>query len=284
MEGLKFKIGELSKLCHITVRTLYHYEEIGLLIPCFIHPDTGHRYYNSEQLMKLCYIKWYKEQGFTLSEIKDRFEKGNPQTDITKLENLLQECTQELNRLKKRQHCLESLIREQKKREEKEDIYLDKLPSIIVASHTIKLSHYDELEKRVREVTIPEMLRLDCIIPHPFYCFSQETGRTFDDGTFEVEFCDEVLQLGEDSDIIRFKQLPKVPLAFCMKMYGPLKQLESYRMKLFAEIARCGYQVVGIPRYNYVDGVWNQKDPKKWLTIIQVPVEKINPNDGKEKK
>ena len=25
---------------------------------------------------------------------------------------------------------------------------------------------------------------------------------------------------------------------------------------------------------NYIDGIWNQEDPEKWLTMIQVPVEK----------
>jgi hypothetical protein len=31
---------------------------------------------------------------------------------------------------------------------------------------------------------------------------------------------------------------------------------------------------VGSPRVCYVDGMWNQEDADKWLTIIQVPVEK----------
>jgi hypothetical protein len=32
--------------------------------------------------------------------------------------------------------------------------------------------------------------------------------------------------------------------------------------------------VADAPRAVYVDGVWNQEDPEKWLTIIQVPAEK----------
>ena len=35
-----------------------------------------------------------------------------------------------------------------------------------------------------------------------------------------------------------------------------------------------GYSIVGAPRACYVDGIWNQEDADKWLTIIQVPVEK----------
>ena len=57
-------------------------------------------------------------------------------------------------------------------------------------------------------------------------------------------------------------------------MYGANDSLETNRLHLFAEIAQRGYQIVGSVRYNYVYGAWNQKNPQKWLTIIQVPVEK----------
>ena len=77
MKEVKFKIGELSRLCRVSVRTIYHYEELGLLQPAFINPDTGHRYYDSKQLLRLCYIVWFKEQGMILSEIREMFEKGD---------------------------------------------------------------------------------------------------------------------------------------------------------------------------------------------------------------
>ena len=35
-----------------------------------------------------------------------------------------------------------------------------------------------------------------------------------------------------------------------------------------------GYKIADAPRAVYIDGIWNQEDPDKWLTIIQVPVEK----------
>ena len=38
--------------------------------------------------------------------------------------------------------------------------------------------------------------------------------------------------------------------------------------------AKEGYKIVDAPRAVYIDGIWNQEDPAKWLTIIQVPVEK----------
>ena len=45
-------------------------------------------------------------------------------------------------------------------------------------------------------------------------------------------------------------------------------------LDLFAYLEKEGYSIVGAPRACYVDGVWNQEDADKWLTIIQVPVEK----------
>ena len=77
---------------------------------------------------------------------------------------------------------------------------------------------------------------------------------------------------GKDSDIVKFKKLPEVQTAICMKVYGPYSLLRESYLELFEEIAKLGYEIAGAPRANYVDGIWNQDDSTKWLTIIQVPV------------
>ena len=43
----KIKIGAFSKLCRVTVKTLRHYEELGLLVPAEIDEWTGYRYYEA---------------------------------------------------------------------------------------------------------------------------------------------------------------------------------------------------------------------------------------------
>ena len=42
------KIGEFSKLSHVSVRMLRHYDEIGLLHPQRVDPITGYRLYGEE--------------------------------------------------------------------------------------------------------------------------------------------------------------------------------------------------------------------------------------------
>jgi len=53
MKTNRLKIGEFSRLCRVTVRTLRHYEEIDLLVPEIVDRDSGYRYYSVEQLQKM---------------------------------------------------------------------------------------------------------------------------------------------------------------------------------------------------------------------------------------
>lgn len=73
---IKFKIGEFSKLNRVTVKTLRHYEEIGLLVPSQVDKWTGYRYYDVCQLGRMNTIRYLKELGFTLEEIGELFDEG----------------------------------------------------------------------------------------------------------------------------------------------------------------------------------------------------------------
>lgn len=65
-----YKIGELSKLCNISVKTLRYYDSQGILCPEKIDPFTGYRYYSAAQLSDCYRILAMKELGFTLEEIR----------------------------------------------------------------------------------------------------------------------------------------------------------------------------------------------------------------------
>ena len=65
-----YKIGELSKLCNISVKALRYYDAEGLLIPDMIDKFTGYRYYSASKLDDCYRIIALKELGFSLDEIK----------------------------------------------------------------------------------------------------------------------------------------------------------------------------------------------------------------------
>lgn len=161
-KNVKLTIGDFSKYCQVTVKTLRHYEKLGLLVPNEVDEWTRYRYYDVAQMQQLNAILRLKAMGFTL--------------------------------------------------EEKENI--------------------------------------------------------------DVEYCEQVEEMHADTELIQFKRLPEIPTAVCMKCEGPYDNMQENFLEVFSYIAKQGYQVAGKHRIQYVEGRWNQKDPQKWVTIIQVPVEK----------
>lgn len=65
-----FRIGELSKICNVTVKTIRFYETEGLLQPTYVDKFTGYRYYDKTSCTRLLEILMFKELGFSLKEIK----------------------------------------------------------------------------------------------------------------------------------------------------------------------------------------------------------------------
>ncbi|GHO58362.1 MerR family transcriptional regulator [Ktedonobacter robiniae] len=63
------KIGDFSKLSLVTIKTLRHYDEIGLLKPAQVDASTGYRYYSTSQLTRLNRIKALKDMGLDLQQI-----------------------------------------------------------------------------------------------------------------------------------------------------------------------------------------------------------------------
>lgn len=66
-----FRIGDFSRLARVSVKTLHHYDEIGLLRPARVDQDTGYRHYAADQLTRLHRILTLKDLGFSLQEIGD---------------------------------------------------------------------------------------------------------------------------------------------------------------------------------------------------------------------
>ncbi len=61
-------VGELARLAGVSVRTLHHYDEVGLLRPSG-RSAAGYRVYGDDDLARLQHILGYRELGFALDAI-----------------------------------------------------------------------------------------------------------------------------------------------------------------------------------------------------------------------
>ena len=92
MEEL-YSIGETAKLNDVSIKSLRHYDEIGLLKPRYIDPETGYRYYCYSQFSFIDKIKRYKNIGMSLKELRDLFQSQ----DLSRLAAFLEEQKQMLD-------------------------------------------------------------------------------------------------------------------------------------------------------------------------------------------
>ena len=84
MEKL-IKIGEFSKINHISIPTLRLYDELGILKPIYVDKESNYRYYSINPNARLDMIQYMRELNMNLSEIKSILNSN----DLTLIESTL---------------------------------------------------------------------------------------------------------------------------------------------------------------------------------------------------
>lgn len=269
----KLKIGEFSKMMQVTVKTLRYYEQKGLLLPYEVDEWTGYRYYSIYQMQRLNIIRGLQQQGFTLEEIKELLEDSEQMPSIDQLTQKIEETEHQLQLLIKRRSQLLKWLDSHKQIKTMEKVNIQSLPEIIVASHREIIPNYDALGALCVNKIGPEMQRLGCKCPPPGYCFTIEHNKEYRSTDIDIEYCEQVEEMGKDSNIIQFKHLPAVEKALCIKHLGGYERFHESFAEAFRYMEEKGYKPVGHTRICYIDGVWNKDNPEQWLSIIQIPIE-----------
>ena len=271
----KLKIGVFSQMMQVTVKTLRHYEQKGLLYPCEVDEWTGYRYYSVEQMQRLNNIRQLQSLGFSLDEIKDLYEDGAYTPSVEQLNEKIEKTERQLQLLVTRRNHLVNCVNAHKKIKtmDKSKFSIQSLPEIIVASHREVISDYAALGPLCVEKIGPEMHRLGCKCSVPGYCFTIEHNIEYRPTDIDIEYCEQVEEMGTDSTIIQFKRFTAVPKALCMKHVGPYERFHESFTEAFAYMEEQGYIIAGPLRTSYIDGAWNQDNPEQWLSIIKIPIE-----------
>lgn len=96
------KIGEISKLCDISIKTLRYYEEMGLIKPVEVDIWSGYRYYDEKNVDDIYKIQFLKDLGLPLKDIKDFDDKT--------LKSRLKDISKEIKNLRRQRELINSLI------------------------------------------------------------------------------------------------------------------------------------------------------------------------------
>jgi len=65
-----YSIGKVEEICKITKKALRYYDKMGILSPDKVADESGYRYYSKKNLLSVPVIKYYKQSGFKLEEMR----------------------------------------------------------------------------------------------------------------------------------------------------------------------------------------------------------------------
>jgi len=137
-------MGEFSSLARISIRTLRHYDELGLLRPLHVDAETGYRFYSVSQLPRLHRILALRDLGFPLERVAAVLDedvtadalRGMLLLRRAEQEELIHEETERLSRLK----ALLNMIEQEGKM--RDDVILKEIGPQWIASLREKIPAY----------------------------------------------------------------------------------------------------------------------------------------------
>ena len=68
--AVELTVGDFSRITHLSVKTLRHYHEVGLLEPATVNPGTGYRYYSAAQVPTAQVIRRLRDLEMPVSQVK----------------------------------------------------------------------------------------------------------------------------------------------------------------------------------------------------------------------
>lgn len=265
-----FSIGELSKLTRLPVKTLRYYHEEGLLVPAFVDPDTGYRYYDQSHVETARAIVYLRSLEFPLSEIRELLHSRGEDDLLRILERQQAAVKERIKELRKAAVSLEQFISEERKArvmaQNAGDVQEKVLEPLLVAGIRMK-GRYDECGKAFGRLgrSLGRYISGKPMLLH-YDCEYRESDADF-------EACLPIRQKKEVEGV----SVRELPGGRCVSIVhrGPYDTLGQSYAKVFAYVNQHKYKTAVPSREVYLKGpgMIFKGNPKNYLTEIQVLIE-----------
>lgn len=151
-----FRIGDVAKMFHLSVGTLRHYEQSGLLMPEYTDPETGYRYYSIRQFEMLTAIRYLRALDMPLDEISEFLKNRDTDVIVEKLKTQKEIIAAKREELSVIDRKIDNRIRqiEDARNSEIDKISIVKLPEYrdVIVRDTLSWNSYLFLEPSIRQI------------------------------------------------------------------------------------------------------------------------------------
>jgi DNA-binding transcriptional MerR regulator len=245
-----FRTGEFSNIARVSKRLLQYYDEIGLLKPARIDPETGYRYYSAKQLPHLNRILALKDLGLSLDQIAEMMHANVSDEAIhgmllmqkAQLEQTLREDLQRLRQI-------EARLEQNQRSDAVPDVVVASIPAQLFLSVRAVVPSPQELLQLVQQVQQVVPARLDARILGSFAGIVHTDSFTITNNDVEMGYLlkqpiETPIVLSEEY-VLRMRTLPAVEMmAVAVQTGGP--DLVFVALGQIAQwIEANGYQIAG---------------------------------------
>lgn len=274
------KIGEFSRLSQVTVKTLHHYDEIGLLKPSHVDKFTEYRYYTLEQLPRIHSIIALKELGLSLEEIAQILHDNLSPEELRGMYRLkLIQAEQQLREEQVRMAQIAFRLRqiEQEGRLESVDIVIKQTKPYYAM--TIRRMFANQAERDAAAIEIEQAFRDGRIqwnggaITNIFH--EDEFRGDYSDGEYTIPVePNHAPSVSGKAGTLTLREVPSIATAATYMHEGNYDTLNEKYLFLQRWAVENGYKLSGEWRFVYHRGPMHQVPPSKYLTELQHSIER----------
>lgn len=266
-----FSIGEVAKLFHLSVSSLRHYEDMGLIEPEYVDSESGYRYYSVRQFEVLNSIRYLRALDMPLAEIADFL--GN--RDVERIEEKLLTQKQtviakqaELRRIERKIDNRLKMIADARS-SVFDTVQMTKKTACRIAwvSDSLKIQNFLDMEKPIRRL---EQKQAEALV------FLGKVGlgisaKNLEGGCFD-QYNGIFLILDEedryDGETVELPESPCVSVRF----HGSHTEAPMQYRRLIAYIDEHGLKINGFSREITMIDYGLTNDTGKFVTEISIPV------------
>lgn len=270
-----FRIGEFSKLTQVSVRMLRYYDESGLLKPAETDKFTSYRLYDVSQIADLNKIVFLRDLGFGIADIAEALDHWSDDFITEQLDKKRQEIEDKIQAERKRLDKIK-LAKEDIQREKisiNYNVIIKSIPGYQVFSLRRRVPDYYAEGYLWKEMTAYVSRHNITLTGETFSIYHDLDYREKD---VDIELCAVVDQMQESRDGFVYRNTEPVPVMASTMVYGPFENISGAFLALANWLQEHNqYRMAGTSRQIVHRGQWNEEDPAKYLTEIQVPLENM---------
>lgn len=264
-----FRIGEFSRLGQVSVKTLHHYDEVGLLRPARVDWDTGYRHYAADQLTTLHRILTLKSLGFSLQEIAEVLGDDPSTMHIEDtLRKKIEEAQQTIGREQVRIAQIEAWLKHMQE---------DDMPKYDVLLKTLEPQLVASIRERTHELGVLFSQVADYIESQgakqagPGVILYHDTEYAEEGPDAECSF--PISAALAQTERIKVHELPRVESAACLVYKGTHEGMGDASRAIATWIEDNGYRIAGPNRVLFLNCAGDE-GAGEWVIETQFPVEK----------